>query len=622
MEKNLFLKIHALLKSVENLKGLALLLLLCLTTVVGKAEDVELYTKTVTVSQGVFTMTYKGELNSDDKTATITQVVLDGDLDQFGSMLENVTEGIFDLTFPSEVTYNDVTYTVTAIDANLNYSGTVNENNHYVLFTDKNQSMLSLLLKSVTIPSSVKSLGAYNFWFCNNLETVTLNEGLETIGEGCFKAHSPYGSGKLTSVNVPSTVTTIGKQSFMNQDNLTSLTFAENSQLTSIGQQAFDDDNLSSVIIPKTVKSLGNNCFSQNSNLTVVTFEEGSVIETIGDNCFNDDNISSIVIPSTLTSLGNRCFINNSNLTSVTFEDAADEDKSKLTKIGQYCFNGTALTNIILPINLTTIGNYAFSKATSGSNRMASTLKNIILLGGKLDNSSLSTSRIPTTVSIYSEATYTTKNGAKYVKAMLGYRAPGNVYGTVCYPKAISLENSVGVKALYGEKSDEKHGLADDHSLITMTEVTAPVAGTPYIFERSSEDTDDNLVIFVPADATETAVETVKDGTYLKGTYEKTDYASLDSSHGLYIMQKGMFKKMGNSNWLNANTAYLDLGETTAASKPITISFEKSETTGISNALKGNADVVGVKYNLQGQRILKPAAGQIYIMNGRKYIAK
>lgn len=589
MEKNLFFRIHALLKSAVNLKGLALLLFFGLTVVAGRADEMDLLTENVTVTQGEFTMTYKGELNSDDKTATITQVVLDGDLDQFGSNLENLTEGIFDLTFPSEVTYNEVTYTVTAIDANIGWS---------------------ILLKSVTIPSSVKSLGNNIFYGCKYLEKITLNEGLETIGEACFQASvNPSDPAKLTSVNIPSTVTSIGGSAFMYQNNLSSLTFADNSLLTSIGQKSFSNNNLSSVMIPKTVITLGASCFANNSILTEVTFEEGSVLETIGAGCFQKDNLSSVVIPSTVTSLGSSCFSDNSNLTSVTFVDAADKDKSKLTKIEQYCFSGTALSYIILPVNLTTIGNNAF--------RSTSNLKNVILLGGNVTK--INNTMINKNVSIYSEATYSNINR---VNGMLGYRTPGNVYGTVCYPKAISLENSVGVKALYGEKSDEKHGLADDHSLITMTEVSSPVAGTPYIFERSSEDTDDNLVIFVPADATEEAVETVKDGTYLKGTYEKTDYSSLDSSHGLYIMQKGVFKKMGSSNWLSANTAYLDLGATPAASKPIAINFEKNEATGISSVVSQEQKSTGVKYNLQGQRILKPIAGQLYIMNGRKYIAK
>ena len=41
-------------------------------------------------------------------------------------------------------------------------------------------------IKKITIPKSVKSIGNDAFCGCNNLVSVTLQEGLESIGNSCF----------------------------------------------------------------------------------------------------------------------------------------------------------------------------------------------------------------------------------------------------------------------------------------------------------------------------------------------------------------------------------------------------------------------------------------------------
>ena len=52
------------------------------------------------------------------------------------------------------------------------------------------------------------------------------------------------------------------------------------------------------------------------------------------------------------------------------------------------------------------------------------------------------------------------------------------------------------------------------------------------------------------------------------------------------------------------------------------VEVSAGEGTGISSAIIENAAKSNVMYNLAGQRIAAPVSGQIYILNGKKYIAK
>lgn len=47
---------------------------------------------------------------------------------------------------------------------------------------------------SVTIPSSVKTIGDSAFYNCGNLSSVTVCEGVETIGQNAFRACANLGS--------------------------------------------------------------------------------------------------------------------------------------------------------------------------------------------------------------------------------------------------------------------------------------------------------------------------------------------------------------------------------------------------------------------------------------------
>ena len=147
-------------------------------------------------------------------------------------------------------------------------------------------------LTSVTIPTSVTSIGCYAFSDCTNLykdengvqyesdaKTVlisaphslqgnfTIPNSVIFIGDQAF-----IGCKNLTSVTIPASVTSIGRCAFENCIGLTSLTIPRS--LTSIGGYAFHYCyGLTSLIIPESVTTIGEHAFRQCSNLKSLHFQ-------------------------------------------------------------------------------------------------------------------------------------------------------------------------------------------------------------------------------------------------------------------------------------------------------------------------------------------------------------
>ncbi|MDD7188974.1 MAG: leucine-rich repeat domain-containing protein [Prevotella sp.] len=126
------------------------------------------------------------------------------------------------------------------------------------------------------------------------------------------------GCSSLTSITIPSSVTSLGASCFEGCRGLTSITIP--SSVTSLGKRCFKDcRGLTSITIPSSVTSLGAECFSFCSGLTSITIP--SSVTSIGDNCFQGcSGLSSITIPSSVTSLGWNCFLYCQKLESVIFK--------------------------------------------------------------------------------------------------------------------------------------------------------------------------------------------------------------------------------------------------------------------------------------------------------------
>lgn len=95
-------------------------------------------------------------------------------------------------------------------------------------------------LSSLTIPSTVKSLGVGSF-IETGLSSVILPEGLESIGAGCFQ------ESRLTSIDIPSSVTYIGDGCFLDAYWLTNI-ILRSKKLDYLGAGCFNADKLSQFV--------------------------------------------------------------------------------------------------------------------------------------------------------------------------------------------------------------------------------------------------------------------------------------------------------------------------------------------------------------------------------------
>ena len=119
-------------------------------------------------------------------------------------------------------------------------------------------------LTSMIIPSGVTSIGDWTFEGCRGLTSLTIPSGVTSIGDRAF-----HGCSGLTSLTLPSGVTSIGNYAFHDCSGLTSLTLP--SSVTSIGYSAFRGcRGLTSLTIPSGVTSIGKWAFNGCSGLTSI----------------------------------------------------------------------------------------------------------------------------------------------------------------------------------------------------------------------------------------------------------------------------------------------------------------------------------------------------------------
>lgn len=245
--------------------------------------------------------------------------------------------------------------------------------------TMKNESRLLFVVQKNN-PQEVEVYSDYDQTLKGDLvipEKVTCNKTtykVTSIGEEAFEFSD------LTSVNLPNSITRIGKEAFYGCRNLTSIVIPN--CVSIIGPYAFDEcEALASITIPSGLTIIESGVFGGCKALSSITIPEN--VNSIGGEAFMEcEALSSIAIPNSVTMIGNNAFNNCCNLTSITIPNSVSRIEpgvfggckalssiiipESVNYIGKGAFGGCeSLSSVTIPNNVASIDPYAFSGCTN-----------------------------------------------------------------------------------------------------------------------------------------------------------------------------------------------------------------------------------------------------------------
>ncbi len=185
-------------------------------------------------------------------------------------------------------------------------------------------------ITSIEIPSGVTSIGNYAFYNCSNLTDTTVNgSALTRIGNYAFS-----GCGAIINVVIPAGVTDIGNFAFNNCAGLATVTIPQS--VTNIGASAFSADNQLasfSVAAANTAYCDADGVLYSKDMTRLVKYPAAKAgasyavpagVTSIENYAFEScAGLTSVTVPSGVTSVGSFAFGYNDDLASVVFNGAA-----------------------------------------------------------------------------------------------------------------------------------------------------------------------------------------------------------------------------------------------------------------------------------------------------------
>lgn len=139
------------------------------------------------------------------------------------------------------------------------------------------------------------------FYNCYSLRTVTIPSTVYSIGAEAFENCSA-----LQSISIPHSVTFIGTKAFMACNHLTDIYYNANCGNFEISDNVFSDSGTGSttVTIGKDVESVPAYLFYSCSKITKLKFERGGVCTSVNTNSFFRAGLTVLYIPENLTTMG------------------------------------------------------------------------------------------------------------------------------------------------------------------------------------------------------------------------------------------------------------------------------------------------------------------------------
>lgn len=357
--------------------------LYCSRKSIGESESSFLFEKTGTYA------TLTGYYTSDNELTIPATAVISGETLPVKAIAAHVFEdnaGITSVTLPSSMaTIGESAFEGCTALKTINLSG-VSEIGKSAFYESG--------ITSVEIGAD--SIGDYAFAYCSSLLNVQFTAAPSVIGDWIFNKDTG-----LTGVAFSSDFTAIGKYMFMGCSSLTDVPLPAN--LKNIGYMAFRDcDKLKEIEFPGSIESTGYGGFLSCDSLETVTFS-GTVtneepfgeyvfsscinlksftvptgVKKIPDGMFYSSGLAQITIPASVTKIGQKAFYMCKDLTTINKIGTVVISEMGATAFGE-C---TSLTNenvadILSMLNMNTLPNWTFSSCRFTEVTLVSKFKTI-----------------------------------------------------------------------------------------------------------------------------------------------------------------------------------------------------------------------------------------------------
>ena len=175
-------------------------------------------------------------------------------------------------------------------------------------------------LEGILLPDGITSIERYTFNECTSLRTLTLPANLTSIGSGAF-----YGCSSLESLDIPGSLRelpdtgTASAGVFANCKSLRTLSLHEG--LETIGGHAFYQcTSLEELSLPSTVTTIGTYAFYECRSLKKAKFDAVEIDNYCMWIASGHSSLEEITFGPRLKSIGINAFMNSEKLATITFE--------------------------------------------------------------------------------------------------------------------------------------------------------------------------------------------------------------------------------------------------------------------------------------------------------------